>query len=465
MDYQIYWGDQPEVSLKPDTRVRLILLDKTEEYALCNTVPLQTLVDINRDILLGAWNWCKTDFPKAYPLWGTPLIVDEDEGLVSLMYVFRCEETLAGEKLQNILDGKAYPLIRKMIIELAKERKNAYGALKYLLPQWYRANAREFPWRKDKNPYHIWLSEIMLQQTRAVAAIVYYERFLKELPTIKALAEAEEAKVLKLWEGLGYYSRARNLHKAAKQILIRHNGVFPGTIEEIRALPGIGEYTAGAIGAICFDLPEPAIDGNVLRVLSRITADYRPIENSSLKKSMYEEIKCAYPDTNRGVFEQSLIELGATVCPPNAAPQCEVCPLQKVCLAKRQETQLLLPVRTPKKQRRIEYKTVLLLYCGDKLAVCRRGDEGLLAGMWELPNTEGKHTPQQALDLADSYGVYPLRLMQSLERKHIFTHVEWHMRGFVIQCAEQSDAFCWVDPGQLEEAIALPSAFRIFLQE
>ncbi len=330
------------------------------------------------------------------------------------------------------------------------------------LLEWYAAGHRDLLWRRDREPYHVWLSEVMLQQTRVEAVKGYYRRFLAELPDIPALAACPPDRLAKLWEGLGYYSRMRNLQKAAQVIVSAHGGVFPREYDAIRALPGVGDYTAGAIASICFGLPEPAVDGNVLRVLSRVTDDAAPVTDAAVKREYAARLREIYPAGRCGDFTQSLMELGATVCGPNSQPQCALCPLASLCLARANGTALLRPVKAPKKEKRTEEKTVFILRCGTRIAVRRRPEQGLLAGLWELPNVDGKCSAQQALAQAERWGVHPRELCRSSEKTHIFTHIRWELRGFYIECAEAAPLFTWVDPARFRQDIALPTAFRIF---
>lgn len=330
------------------------------------------------------------------------------------------------------------------------------------LLEWYAAGHRDLPWRRDREPYHVWLSEVMLQQTRVEAVKGYYRRFLAELPDIPALAACPPDRLAKLWEGLGYYSRMRNLQKAAQVIVSAHGGVFPREYDAIRALPGVGDYTAGAIASICFGLPEPAVDGNVLRALSRVTDDAAPVTDAAVKREYAARLREIYPAGRCGDFTQSLMELGATVCGPNSQPQCALCPLASLCLARANGTALLRPVKAPKKEKRTEEKTVFILRCGTRIAVRRRPEQGLLAGLWELPNVDGKCSAQQALAQAERWGVHPRELCRSSEKTHIFTHIRWELRGFYIECAEAAPLFTWVDPARFRQDIALPTAFRIF---
>ena len=245
--------------------------------------------------------------------------------------------------------------------------------------------------RQDREPYHIWLSEIMLQQTRVEAVRGYYARFLAELPDIAALAACEERRLTKLWEGLGYYSRVRNLQKAAQVLVSQHGGVFPADYAAIRALPGVGDYTAGAVASICFDRPTPAVDGNVLRVLARVTEDPSPVTKQSVKKSYELLLRPVYEENpgSRGELPQALMELGACVCVPNGAPKCEICPARMMCEAYKNGLTEILPVRAKKKARKIEERTVLLLFQNGKAALRKRADTGLLASLWESPRAPG----------------------------------------------------------------------------
>lgn len=343
------------------------------------------------------------------------------------------------------------------------EEQEIYQKLPQALLPWYQKNARDLPWRRDREPYHVWLSEIMLQQTRVEAVKGYYSRFLTELPSIKRLADVPEDHLLKLWEGLGYYNRARNLQKAARQVMEKHHGVFPDQYEHILALPGIGSYTAGAIASICFEQPRPAVDGNVLRVVSRAIGSFAQIDLPKVKRQMEEELEKVYPQGACGAFTQSLMELGATVCLPNGAPQCMLCPLMDICRARLEGTTDQIPVRKEKKSRRKEEKTIFLLYHEGKLAVRKRTEKGVLHGLWELPNVEGLLTGAQAARKAEQWGVTPLLLEQALKRNHIFTHIEWKMTGYRFQCDTMAEPFLWVDEAALADEIALPSAFRQFL--
>ena len=332
-----------------------------------------------------------------------------------------------------------------------------------LLP-WYSAVKRDLPWRCDKAPYHVWVSEIMLQQTRVEAVKGYYTRFLTALPTIADLANCDDDALHKLWEGLGYYSRVRNLKKAAQQIVSQYGGVFPGEYEKILALPGIGEYTAGAICSICFDLPTPAVDGNVLRVISRITDDATPIDLPAQKKAVNLALAQIYPE-NAGDFTQALMELGATVCGPNRKPDCENCPCREFCLGNLRGTAESLPVKAPKKQRREENLTVFILSCDGKYALEKRPDMGLLAGLWQFPNIPGHFDMQESLKKAEALGIPVKDILRQTDKKHIFTHIQWNMRGIYIEVSKAAGDYVWLTPEQIEKESALPTAFRQFWED
>ena len=338
------------------------------------------------------------------------------------------------------------------------------AALAQLLPPWYRSNRRSLPWREDRDAYHIWVSEIMLQQTRVEAVKGYYARFLTELPDIRALAACDDERLHKLWEGLGYYSRVRNLKKAAQVIVAEYGGVFPKTYDEILALPGIGEYTAGAVCSIAYDLPTPAVDGNVLRVCARLTGDEASIDLPETKKRVRTALASIYPK-NAGEFTQSLMELGATLCGPNWKPRCDVCPCRTICAGFQSGTAETLPVRSPKREKRQEDRTVFILSCGGRYALHKRDDKGLLAGLWEFPNVPGKLELPQALKVLEGMGVTPRELGRQVERKHIFTHIQWNLRGFYLEAADCTGGFQWFTKEEINSQAALPTAFRQFWEE
>ena len=326
-----------------------------------------------------------------------------------------------------------------------------------LLLDWYDGAARVLPWRSEPTPYRVWVSEIMLQQTRVEAVKPYFDRFLSALPTVQALAAAPEETVLKLWEGLGYYSRARNLHKAAKMICEEFGGELPSEKAELLRLPGIGSYTAGAVASIAFNQKLPAVDGNVLRVISRVLASRQDITSAEVKKAMERALQEIIPE-RAGDFNQSLMELGATVCLPNGAPLCLLCPLYGLCRAAEEGIQDEIPVKTPKKPRKIERRTVFVLWNDGRLAIRRRPKKGLLAGLWELPNC----ISEERDETLHEWGIAPEQLAPIGTAKHIFTHIEWHMQGVSAQ-TEEIGGMTWVTPQELAEQYTIPNAFRAFL--
>jgi len=332
------------------------------------------------------------------------------------------------------------------------------------LLDWYEKNARALPWRKNADPYRVWVSEIMLQQTRVEAVIPYYERFMQHFPTVQSLADADEDRLLKLWEGLGYYRRARNLKKAARAIVEQHGGKFPKDYEDIRALPGIGDYTAGAIASICFDQPVAAVDGNVLRVMARLTGSHEDVSSPLVKKETAKRLEALYPEGRCGDFTQALMELGAVICLPNGVPKCGDCPLSFLCRAFRDGTQMELPVKTKKAPRKREVRTVFLLLCGDLVAIRRREEEGLLGGLWEFPNVTGDLTFEEAEEVLHQWRVCPFAMEKGVRGKHVFTHVQWDMKSYSVRCDNMPDGFDWVSRETLLAERTLPSAFRPFLR-
>ena len=332
-----------------------------------------------------------------------------------------------------------------------------------LLP-WYENNKRELPWRQNTQPYPVWLSEIMLQQTRVEAVKGYYARFLSALPDIAALAACEDDRLHKLWEGLGYYSRVRNLKKAARVVMEEYGGVFPREYAAVRALPGIGDYTAGAICSICYGLPTPAVDGNVLRVVTRLTEDDTPIDRPAFKAKVRKCLGEIYP-AQAGAFTQALMELGATVCGPNREPDCGSCPCRDFCAGALHDTATSFPVKPEKKSRRAEDMTVFILYCDGRYALRKRQAGGLLAAMWEFPHVPGTLKTADAMAALEQLGLRPRELKRRTDKKHIFTHIQWNMRGYYLEVAEPGGEFIWQTPEQIREAAALPTAFRQFWEE
>ena len=343
-------------------------------------------------------------------------------------------------------------------------QKTQYSRLPSALLPWYDADHRKLPWREDKDPYHIWVSEIMLQQTRVEAVKGYYARFLQALPTVSALAECDDDSLHKLWEGLGYYNRVRNMKKAAQYIIDNYAGAFPREYKQVLSLPGIGEYTAGAICSIAFDQPTPAVDGNVLRVISRLTDDSTPIDLPAYKSTVHYNLAQVYPH-RAGDFTQALMELGATLCGPNRQPDCNNCPCKSFCLGYQHKTAVNLPVKTPKRARKVEEKTVFILSCDGKYALQKRGDKGLLAGLWQFPNVSQKLDTQPALRQVEKLLLNPKEIIMQVERKHIFTHIEWDMRGVYVEVLDCKGEFFWFSKEEIDRQIALPTAFRQFWEE
>lgn len=326
---------------------------------------------------------------------------------------------------------------------------------------WYREHARVLPWRSDPTPYHVWISEIMLQQTRVAAVLDYYRRFLEAAPTVADLAALPQEQLMKLWQGLGYYSRARNLQKAALQIMDLHGGIFPNTYEDIRALAGVGDYTAGAISSIAFHLPVPAVDGNVLRVSARICGDSGDISTPAMKKKVTQALAEVIPLDAPGDFNQAMMELGATVCLPNGAPLCEQCPAASFCRAFQEGRTGQLPVKAAKKARRVEERTVYLFYYGNSVALRQRPDRGLLAGLWEYPNELSSES-----DWPARWGLSPNGLEKVGTGKHVFTHIEWRMTAFSARLDRPylPEGWVWADRADLRDRYALPNAFQSFSQ-
>ncbi len=327
---------------------------------------------------------------------------------------------------------------------------------------WYETHRRVLPWREDPSPYRTWVSEIMLQQTRVGAALPYYERFLAELPDVRALAAVPEERLFKLWEGLGYYSRARNLRRAARLIVDEYGGELPRTVEALKSLPGVGDYTASAIASINYGAPEPAVDGNLLRVAARLCGCAEDVTDARTKRRMREKMAAAIDRDRPGAWNQAMMDLGATVCLPNGAPLCSQCPARTFCAAYREGLTETLPVRAEKKKRRAEERTVFLLRRGGRIAVRTRPGKGLLAGLTEFPNVEGSLDETGARISLAQWGVKPVRLTPCGTAKHVFTHIEWQMKGFAAEV--EGDAppdWRWADAAEFG-TLAIPSAFRYF---
>ena len=326
------------------------------------------------------------------------------------------------------------------------------------LLDWYDGHKRTLPWREEATPYRVWVSEIMLQQTRVEAARDYYLRWMERFPTLSALADADEEEVLKQWEGLGYYSRARNLHKAAKKVTAEYDGVLPADKKMLEKIPGIGTYTAGAILSIAFGIAEPAVDGNVLRVVSRLTANAFDVTKNEVRASVADELRPLMPKGRTSEFTQSLFELGALICLPNALPRCDLCPLKADCEAHRLGKELDYPIKAIKPEKRREKLTVLVLEADGKYAIRKRADKGLLAGLWELPNESG-HLSAEEVAAKCGGEIVPLP-----DATHIFTHVMWEMRGYLVHLREvpKGSDLRFATPEELRQSYSLPSAFSAY---
>lgn len=333
---------------------------------------------------------------------------------------------------------------------------------------WYRKHRRDLPWREHPDAYRVWVSEIMLQQTRVEAVKPYYERFLEAFPDVAALAEAEEDKLLKMWEGLGYYNRVRNMQKAAQQVMTEHNGRFPQSYDEILKLSGIGHYTAGAISSFAYGIAKPAVDGNVLRVVSRLLASDADIMKASTRAQMERLIEEVIPIDAAADFNQGLIEIGAIVCVPNGEPKCEICPVAHLCKAKAQNIQMELPVKTKAKARRIEKRTVLIFRDNETVAIRKRPVKGLLAGLYELPNVEGHLTRKEVIEYGKEIGLTPIRVKKLASAKHIFSHVEWHMIGYEVLVDELekncSEKMIFAGREEIDRKYSIPSAFEAYIE-
>ena len=355
--------------------------------------------------------------------------------------------------------------------------EEACDTISGLLCGWYEQQKRDLPWRKDNDPYHIWVSEIMLQQTRVEAVRPYYLRFLNVLPDIVSLAECPEDRLLKLWEGLGYYSRARNMRKAARILTERYDGHLPRTYAELLKLPGIGPYTAGAIASIAYRQPVPAVDGNVIRVAARITGDERDVRESAVRTSVEEWVLRNMPPGRPDIFNQALMELGAVVCVPNGPPLCGVCPLSSGCLARKQGMTERIPYKSPAAARKIEEKTVLVIYDGIYVLIRKRSRKGLLAGMYEFPSMDGRCSGKQVLEFVGKQMKIPVTRMLPLPAaKHVFSHIEWHMTGYLVRAEDLSlfeernretvscpgENYLVIEPDRTQTDYPIPAAFRAY---
>lgn len=343
-----------------------------------------------------------------------------------------------------------------------------------LLP-WYQEHRRILPWRESPTPYHVWISEIMLQQTRVEAAKEYYLRFIRSLPDVFALADVSEQKLMKLWQGLGYYSRVRNLQKAARAVVEEFDGLLPGSKAELMTLPGIGPYTAGAIASIAFHQPVIAPDGNAYRIFSRLLREEGFVEEGKTRKRLEEAMKQALDVEHPGAFNQALMDLGATICLPNGKPLCERCPLQALCPSAFREDATSFPRKKPKKARTREQFTVLLLECGGKYLLQKRTKKGLLAELWGFPMEEGHWSEEQIQEKYQAWTsdeCIPLEVENLPPARHIFSHIEWEMIGYRVSlphsCAipegkDMHERGQWATPDEIVDSYPIPSAYRAYL--
>ena len=374
---------------------------------------------------------------------------------------------------------KSLPILEEEKFPLAKMDR-LKGVTEPLL-YWFHHNARILPWREEPAPYRVWISEIMLQQTRVEAVKPYFSRFMEALPDVEALARVPEDELLKLWEGLGYYNRARNLKKAAQKMVECFNGELPGDYEKLLSLPGIGSYTAGAIASIAFGIPVPAVDGNVLRVISRLLESREDILSASVKKQMEKDLKEVMPKDRAGAYNQALMEIGAMLCVPNGRPKCGECPMESLCLSSRHHTTDEIPVKAPKKSRKKEKKTIFLLEYENQIGIEKRPSKGLLAGLYQFPNGSGNLSVPEAKRwieglyekkspagmAAEDGGVYRADniILEPLPgAKHIFSHVEWHMTGYRAILSRKPEGILFVEKEKLKTEYALPSAFKAYTE-
>ncbi len=339
-------------------------------------------------------------------------------------------------------------------------KKSSLAAITAPLLRWFAARKRPLPWRYDPRPYYVWVSEIMLQQTRVAAVLPYFDRFIAALPDVAALAAADDDRLMKLWEGLGYYSRARNLKRAAEMVMRDFGGELPHTAAALRTLPGIGDYTAGAIASIACGEPEPAVDGNVLRVLSRLLENGGDVLPPAVKKSVTTLLREHYPSGEAAALTtEGLMELGETVCIPNGAPKCELCPWQSLCRAHQNGTEENYPVKAPPRPRRIEERSVLLLRWGDRWAIRQREKKGLLAGLWEFPNEPGAVTEEELR------ARFPQaeRIAPCGRARHVFTHVEWRMEGWLLDLKRPLPGLTWETAAEIRSRYSIPTALKAYL--
>jgi len=327
------------------------------------------------------------------------------------------------------------------------------------LIKWYQANKRKLPWREIKSPYAVVVSEMMLQQTQVNTVIDYFNRFLERFPSFESLAEADEQEVLTLWQGLGYYSRARNLHKIAKIVVDVYRGELPKSYDELKKLPGIGEYMAGAVTSIGFDIPMPAVDGNVLRVVSRLDGIFDDIAVQKTRRVVFDYVKEILPITHAGDFTQALMELGAVICKPKN-PICSACPVRTFCFAYANDKIDMLPIKKPKEKAKTILLDVYIIRTATDILMQKRPDKGLLAGMWGLPT--GEYEDSHIADLMKKLGIEKNQRVSVGETVHVFTHQRWEMRAFLIQMDNRREVehpYAWISERKIDE-LPIPTAYK-----
>lgn len=403
-----------------------------------------------------------------HPRFAQALCRAAEEGVEVLAYDCRITS-------DSITINRPVPVVLDPESGLHETFRNSLGKYKLAdipipLLKWYDKNRRVLPWREDPAPYRVWVSEIMLQQTRVEAVKPYFERFMETFPDIAALAGAEEDLLLKMWEGLGYYNRARNLQKAAVRIQEDYGGKMPDTLEGLLTLPGIGSYTAGAVASIAFRRAVPAVDGNVLRVLARLRKDSRAITDAKVRQQVESELKEIMPGDRPGDFNQAMMEIGACVCIPNGAPLCGKCPLNGICMAHMAGEEQEYPCKPPKKPRITEDRTVLVVMDENRAAIRKRHGKGLLAGMYEFPSMEGFRTAEEVVEYLAENGLKALRVQPLEEARHIFTHREWHMKGYMVRVDELEPRseegvtrdWLYIEPEETKNRYPIPSAFSAY---
>lgn len=330
---------------------------------------------------------------------------------------------------------------------------------------WYQHNKRHLPWRSTKDPYAIWVSEIMLQQTRVEAVKTYYDRWMTVLPTVTHLAEIDDDLLYKLWQGLGYYARVRNMKKAAVMIVSKYHEVFPTTKKELLELPGIGDYTSSAIASISFGEQVASVDGNVLRVVSRLFGFYDDITKKETVKKITNVVEELMLNQDAGKMNQAWMELGALICIPNGMPKCNSCPLQNFCIARAKNIISEIPVKPQKKSRKNILLTVLLLEYNDKWFIHKRSASGLLANLWEYINLENHLSIEEVISWCEQHGMIVEMIEKMISSKHIFTHLEWNMKGYHIRISsmkEELESTKLVSATEIKQIYSIPSAFQIY---